>query len=126
MVRGRSACSCPLVRFIFPRDCVEFLSCYVVLAIRREGEALFISEASCLKWKHLVNASTQPPFKLAVVNEWILLQDLVRLSLVCAVGRITVWALINGLETKVLLSRLVLDQVLTTLVEMLHVSNKSF
>lgn len=93
---------------------------------RREGEALFILEASCLKWKHLVNANTQPPFKLAVVNEWILLQDLVRLSLVCAVGRITVWALINGLETKVLLSRLVLDQVLTTRVEMLHVSNKSF
>lgn len=60
------------------------------------------------------------------VNEWVLLQDLVRLSLVCAVGRITVWALINGLETKVLLSRLVLDQVLTTRVEMLHVSNKSF
>ena len=28
---------------------------------RREGEALFISGASCLKWKHLVNASTQPP-----------------------------------------------------------------
>lgn len=54
------------------------------------------------------------------------MQDLVRLSLVCAVGRITVWALINGLETKVLLSRLVLDQVLTTRVEMLHVSNKSF
>lgn len=93
---------------------------------RREGDALFILEAGCLKWKHLVNASTQPPFKLAVVNEWVLLQDLVRLSLVCAVGRITVWALINGLETKVLLSRLVLDQVLTTRVEMLHVSNKSF
>lgn len=90
------------------------------------GWALFILEASCLKWKHLVNASAQPPFKLAVVNEWMLLQDRVRLSLVCAVGRITVWALINGLETKVLLSRLVPDQVLTTRVEMLHVSNKSF
>lgn len=76
--------------------------------------------------KHLVNNSTQPSLKLAVGNEWILLQVLVRLSLVCAVGRITVWALISGVEIKVLLSRLVLDQVLTTRVEMLHVRNKSF